>query len=66
MDFEKKNTTIILINKHSNKMISNDILLYAKVSLSAQLSSEKLLLAVDGIINTSETWNWKLVESEKL
>lgn len=56
MDFEKKNTTIILINKHSNKMISNDILLYAKVSLSAQLSSEKLLLAVNGVTNT-ETWN---------
>lgn len=65
MDFEKKNTTIILINKHSNNMISNDILLYAKVSLSAQLSSEKLLLAVDGVINT-ETWNWKLVENERL
>lgn len=56
MDFEKKNITIILINKHSNKMISNDILLYAKVSLSAQLSSEKLLLAVDDVTNT-ETWN---------
>lgn len=65
MDFEKKNTAIILINKHSNKMISNDILLYSKVSLSAQLSSEKLLLAVDSVINT-ETWNWKLVENERL